>query len=217
MSRKFKVLNLYAGLGGNRKLWGGCEVTAVEYDPTVAKFYKDHFPDDEVIIADAHDYLLKNYRKYDFIWSSINCPTHSRARFWNAKGNESVEAKYPDFKLYEEITFLMHYFDGQWVVENVKPFYEPLINPTIEIGRHLFWCNFDIMTYKSTDADCTGGKVEEWQDLHGFDISSYAFDQRRDKILRNCVQPELGKHILDCAIDFNAVKIANQTEQMDLF
>ena len=27
-----KVLNLYSGLGGNRRLWDNCEVTAVELD-----------------------------------------------------------------------------------------------------------------------------------------------------------------------------------------
>ena len=28
-----KVLNLYCGIGGNRKLWEDVEVTAVELDP----------------------------------------------------------------------------------------------------------------------------------------------------------------------------------------
>ena len=27
-----KVLNLQAGIGGNRKLWGNCQVTAVEHE-----------------------------------------------------------------------------------------------------------------------------------------------------------------------------------------
>ena len=31
-----KVLNLYAGIGGNRKLWTNCEVTAVELDQKIA-------------------------------------------------------------------------------------------------------------------------------------------------------------------------------------
>ena len=32
--KKLKVLNLYAGIGGNRKLWTNVDVTAVEYNPT---------------------------------------------------------------------------------------------------------------------------------------------------------------------------------------
>lgn len=50
---KVKILNLYAGIGGNRKLWDNCEVTAIEINPLIAKIYKDHFPDDEVIVTDA--------------------------------------------------------------------------------------------------------------------------------------------------------------------
>ena len=53
-----KVLNLYAGIGGNRKLWGGVEVTAVELNPEIAHIYSDFYPDDEVIIDDANQYLL---------------------------------------------------------------------------------------------------------------------------------------------------------------
>lgn len=31
-----RVLNLYAGIGGNRKLWEGVEVTAIEYKQEIA-------------------------------------------------------------------------------------------------------------------------------------------------------------------------------------
>lgn len=99
-----KVLNLYACLGGNRLLWDDCEVTAVELDPELARMYQDRFPNDTVIVADAHQYLLDHYKEFDFIWSSPPCPTHSRARFWSAKGG-NTDPKYPDVKLYEEILF----------------------------------------------------------------------------------------------------------------
>ena len=73
-----KILNLYAGIGGNRKLWGDeHEITAVEWDEKIAKIYQDFFPKDKVLVEDAHDYLLKHFEKYDFIWSSPPCPTHS--------------------------------------------------------------------------------------------------------------------------------------------
>ena len=130
-----RVLNLYAGIGGNRKLWEGVDVTAVEYREDIAAVYKDHFPNDNVVVADAHQYLLNNYENFDFIWTSPPCQTHSRARMWGFKNNRKVEKEYPDMKLYQEILFLKHYFTGKWVVENVNPFYEPLIPPTKEMGR----------------------------------------------------------------------------------
>jgi len=70
-----KVLNLYAGIGGNRKLWEDVDVTAVELNPDIAKIYQDFFPNDKVIVADAHKYLLKHYKEFDFIWSSPPCQT----------------------------------------------------------------------------------------------------------------------------------------------
>src|SRR6185503_4564267 len=121
-----KVLNLYAGIGGNRKLWEDVEVTAVELREDIAEVYKHYFPGDKLIIADAHQYLLDHYTEFDFIWSSPPCQTHSRARMWRFKNNNKVEKKYPDMKLYQEILWLKHYFKGKWLVENVNPFYEPL-------------------------------------------------------------------------------------------
>ena len=106
-----KILNLYACLGGNRYKWNevkeDIEVTAVELDIECARLYQERFPNDKVVIADAHEYLLNHYKEFDFIWSSPPCPTHSKARGWNTK----VETKYPDMKLYEEILFLQNYFE----------------------------------------------------------------------------------------------------------
>ena len=194
-----KVLNSYAGIGGNRKLWTDIQVTAVEINPDIAKFYKDSYPEDEVLICDAHEYLLNNYHKFDFIWSSHPCQSHSRARFWASKPNKSVAPVYPDLKLYEEILFLKHYYDGKYSIENVMPYYKPLIEPSIKIGRHLFWSNFMIMQPDLKEADIRDGNIKEWQNLHGIDISGYKFNTRKDQILRNCVNPELGLHILNSA------------------
>ena len=81
-----KVLNLYAGIGGNRKLWNGVDCTAVEIEPKIAKIYSDFFPKDKVIVGDAHQYLLEHYDDgWDFIWSSPPCPTHSITRFMHDK------------------------------------------------------------------------------------------------------------------------------------
>ena len=142
-----KILNLYAGIGGNRKNWGDeHEITAVENIPEIAKIYADFFPKDKVVIEDAHQYLLDHYKEFDFIWSSPPCPSHSRSRFWGM--NRGYEPIFPDMKLYEEILFLTHYFKGKWVVENVVSFYEPLIPPK-KVGRHYYWANFQISEVES--------------------------------------------------------------------
>ena len=139
-----KVLNLYACLGGNRLLWEDCEVTAVELDTELARMYQERFPNDTVIVADAHQYLLDHYKEFDFIWSSPPCPTHSKARFAVANNYDTAtDAVYPEMTLYQEIVFLQHYFKGKFVVENVTPYYEPLI-PAIKRGRHLYWTNFNL-------------------------------------------------------------------------
>ena len=189
-----KVLNLYCGIGGNRKLWEGVEVTAVEYKPEIAKIYQHFFPKDKVVVADAHQYLLEHYKEFDFIWSSPPCPTHSRMRF-----NHPVKV-YPDMKLYQEIIFLQKFFKGKWLVENVIPYYEPLINPTKVLHRHCFWSNFDI-SEKEFECLKTGKMVREREFLQeklGFNLDSYSGVDKR-LLLRNCVVPELGKHVFDCA------------------
>jgi len=174
-----KVLNLYAGIGGNRKLWEDVEVTAVEIDPKIAAIYKEFFPDDEVIVGDAHQYLLDHFKEFDFIWSSPPCPTHSRARFWRYSSEKPM---YPDFKLYEEIVFLKHHCKSKWVAENVVPYYDPLI-PGTKIGRHLFWSNFRIGAFEHKSSDIKKLSGTNW----------------RDKLERNKVDPEIGLYIFNCA------------------
>jgi DNA (cytosine-5)-methyltransferase 1 len=92
-----KILNLYSGIGGNRKLWGDThDITAVEFNPEIAQIYKDFFPNDKMIIGDAHQYLLEHFHKYEFIWSSPPCPTHSR---FNNINFLDGKYKYPDMTL----------------------------------------------------------------------------------------------------------------------
>lgn len=194
----YKVLNLYACLGGNRYLWDDCEVTAVELDPELARMYQERFPNDKVITGDAHQYLLDHYQEFDFIWSSPPCPTHSRARFWR---HESTTPEYPDMRLYQEIVFLDNYFKGKYCVENVIPFYEPLI-PAKKRGRHLYWTNFNLPAELSTrKGNIMVGKneVEQWCEFHKIDLSTYTGDQRKDKIARNLVDYEAGLTIFNTA------------------
>ena len=200
-----KILNLYAGIGGNRKLWGnGHDITAVEWDEKIAKIYQDFFPKDRVVVGDAHQYLLEHYQEFDFIWSSPPCPSHSRLRKQLSMAS-GAKAIYPDMKLYEEILFLQGYFSGNWVVENVKSWYKPLIEPQV-LQRHYFWSNKQIpepnIPFKKDQIRITGGKnIKEWvqvkqlQENHGIILPKDAPNKRT--LLRNCVSPEVGKYILE--------------------
>ena len=135
-----KILNLYAGIGGNRKLWGDeHEITAIEDNEEIAKVYQKNYPNDKVIVCDAHEYLRQHFEEFDFIWSSRPCHTHSKMN----RGTRHRIRKFPDMKLYEEIIFLKHFFKGKWVVENTEPYYKPLIKPQVS-DRHRFWSNFVI-------------------------------------------------------------------------
>lgn len=189
-----KVLNLYAGIGGNRRLWKDLEVTAVEYNQDIANIYQKFFPNDKVIVADAHEYLLKHYKEYDFIWSSPPCPSHSRIRLYSAVARGQNEPIYPDMKLYEEIIFLQYNFKGKWVVENVKSYYKPLIEPKI-IGGHYIWSNFDIKPIKVEKREHCA-KIKVLEKRKGFDLSNIKTSVDKKLLLRNCVESEIGEHIL---------------------
>lgn len=186
-----RVLNLFAGIGGNRKLWPITEqdtVVAVEINPEIAAIYQSFFPKDQVVVGDAHQYLLDHYKEFDFIWTSPPCPSHSITNhFLNAQG----VVRYPDMTLYQEIIFLKTFFHGLFCVENVKPYYEPLIKPQ-EAGRHCFWTNFNIAGWHSLRGPQIGT----------FNRKSSKLRQNRsekDRKNRDMVDPELGLHVWNCA------------------
>lgn len=210
---KKKVLNLYCGIGGNRKLWEDVEVTAIEYREDIAQVYRDYFPEDTVIVCDAHEYLLKHYMEYDFIWSSPPCPSHSQFRFRCGHLAWGQEALYPDMALYQEIILLKYYFKGMWVVENVESYYEPLIPPQ-KCARHYFWTNFKIGNYEDTiPMDIKKNQVDQYSEMHGYDLSKYKIENKR-QVLRNCVEPKLGQYIMDCAMN---IRRAKEETQISLF
>jgi len=191
-----KVLNLYAGIGGNRKLWKDVKVTAVEINKEIAAIYKDFFPNDKIIVGDAHQYLLDHYKEFDFIWTSPPCPTHSRIRQFSAVGRGQNKAIFPNMQLYEEIIFLTYNFDGKYVVENVISYYDPLIKPQ-QMASHYFWSNFNIgnKKLKTRGHNLT---LKKKQKIKGFDLSKYN-NIDKQKILRNCVESEIGLHIFNMA------------------
>lgn len=198
-----KILNLYAGLGGNRKNWQNCDVTAIENNEKIAAVYSSLHPNDEVIIGDAHSYLLEHYAEFDFIWSSPPCQSHSKMN----KATRHKLRRYPSMELYEEIIFLQHFFKGKWVVENVDPYYAPLITAK-KIGRHMFWCNFD---FEAEDiprpagfinmANLAGKKaLMDWLGIHYMENIYYGKNHCPAQILRNCVHPKLGEQIFNAAL-----------------
>ncbi len=189
-----KILNLYAGIGGNRKLYPKeHKITAVEIDPEIAKVYQDLFPKDKVIVGDAHEYLLEHYKEFDFIWSSPPCPSHSDIRRAAVHAGQT-KAIYPEMSLYQEIIFLRHFVKGKFVVENVKPYYDPLIKPDAILHRHFFWSNFFIEDFNPDDQR-VHNEIKGDSVIYGFDLSKYDVKEKR-KLIRNMVNPHLGLHIL---------------------
>ena len=195
-----KILNLYAGIGGNRNLWGNMhEITAVEYDTNIASVYKQLYPSDNVVVTDAHEYLLEHFREFDFIWSSPPCQTHSSFRQNIGVRYRGVKPVYPDMRLYQEILFLKYNYDGLWVVENVKPYYKALIENTALLGRHLLWSNFSIPFIEFEKDNIRKSQIPDLQKLYGIYLSLVRLPNKR-QVLRNCVTPELGAYVLGIAM-----------------
>ena len=195
--KKLSILNCFSGLGGNRKLWGDKhEITAVENDEKVAEIYKDFFPKDNVVVGDAHQYLLEHYNEFDFIWSSPPCQSHSSFRQNICVRFRGTKPVYPEMTLYQEILFLQYNFKGKWIVENVKPYYKTLIEPTAILQRHLFWSNLELPKKEFKKDNIRTAQIPDLQKKYGFDLSEYKLSNKR-QVLRNCVEPELGKYILE--------------------
>jgi len=132
-----KVLNAYAGIGGNRHLWpSDWDVTAVELDARVAAEYARRYPADTVVVGDAHAFVLEHAHEFDAVWTSPPCPTHSRlARHVATRYGRPLE---PDPRLWAEIAHLSQ-LGGRYVVENVHTYYAPPIAPDVVTERHYYW------------------------------------------------------------------------------
>jgi len=210
---KIKVLNLYAGIGGNRRLWDdNLEVTAVEYNEEIAGVYKDFYPNDKVIVVDAHEYLLNHYKEFDIIWASPPCQSHSEIRICGVRSGQ-YDAIYPDMKLWQEIIFLENYASKtcKFVVENVRPFYTPFVRPTIDLHRHLFWSNARISPLEIIQ-DEKIGDIHDGSTVFGICLKDYTFKtvDYKKQLLRNMVNPILGKHIMDCLLQKDLLKDGEQ-------
>ena len=200
-----KILNLYSGIGGNRHLWGDeHEITAVEINSEIAGIYKSKFPNDKVIVTDAHYYLLEHYKEFDFIWSSPPCPSHSKLCY-----SQTIK-QYTDVTLYQQIILLKSWFKGKYVIENVIPYYDYLVEPSFIIGRHPFWSNFNVTPLEVKNIDVTRSTTKEMSEYLGIPIPRY----KAGVTLRNSVEPKTGLHILNCAV---GIITENEVEQNKLF
>lgn len=207
-NKKFRILNLYAGIGGNRKPWPNkiiindkeleVEVTAVELNPQIANIYQAFYPNDIMVIGNAHDYLLNHYQEFDFIWASPPCQSHSRIRYCFGFRGKNIRCAplFPDMMLWQEIIFLKHYAKCDWVVENVIPYYKPLIEPTFKLQRHFFWSNKTVSKAEFAPDKIQGGTVGLYQSRLGIDLSKYSI-KNKTQVLRNCVAPAVSLHIFD--------------------
>ncbi|OLZ39882.1 hypothetical protein A6E15_02300 [Natrinema saccharevitans] len=184
-------------------------MTAVEIDDEVAAEYQRHYPKDDVVVADAHTFLKQHYDDgWDFIWASPPCQSHSRVSYamWHSDKahNRNRSPEYPDMRLYQEIVFLDRFFDGDWVVENVEPYYDELI-PGQKVGRHLFWSNYHIPDFEepARDFPFTSGnpsdreKLESWLGISTSKNIYLGTSNDPTQVLRNAVHPELGRHVFD--------------------
>jgi DNA (cytosine-5)-methyltransferase 1 len=197
-----RILNGHAGIGGNRALWGSeHEIVAVELDPAIAAVYQELYPDDTVVVADVNEYMLDHYSEFDMIWLSPPCPTHGQYRYNVGVRGKGFRPAIPDMTgLYGAIVFLESHFEGLWAVENVKPYYEPLIQPTVILQRHLVWANFDIAPKAFAPKQVRSkNKISDYDDL-GVDLTGTKISNKR-QVLRNAVDPELGLHVLLAALD----------------
>lgn len=71
---------------------------------------------------------------------------------------------------------------------------------TIEIERHLFWSNLKIKNrFISNKIEQKINTTNPTDTLFGFNISKYKIEHRKDQILRNLVNPEVGLYLFEIA------------------
>lgn len=219
-----KILNLFAGIGGNRTLWkNNHKITAVEHNKEIANIYKIRFPNDTIIIGDAYDYFEKVFHEFNVVWASPPCQSHTNlvhSIVGSRYKGKNFTCRIPDMRLYGLIIFLQHQFRGDWIVENVKPYYKPLIKPISLIGRHYIWSNKFILPMPKTKNmsflshgnfnDTIGSALEKKlisEDI--YELLSKLKQIDKEQIVNNTMFPEEGKYILDRLIDKIQLKSKN--------
>lgn len=194
-----KVLNAYAGIGGNRHLWPSeWVITAVELNPRVAAEYQARYPDDVVIVGDAHRYVLDHAHEFDAIWTSPPCPTHSRIN-----NTRKVKPK-PDPSLWEQIAFLRA-LGRPFVVENVHTYYDPPILPDLVTERHYYWTSEPPVLVTSHWTPAKLGRrhesADQLADNYGLPRLAAGSVPDRRLAMRNAVLPSEGLEIAQAAFE----------------
>jgi DNA (cytosine-5)-methyltransferase 1 len=102
-------------------------------------------------------------------------------------------------------------------VENVIPYYEPLIQAQ-KRGRHLYWTNFnlpnDLKERKTIGISTAKEEVNKLCEFHDYDFRKYKGKQSVTKMARNLVDYEAGKTILETAL---GIIVKSNTKQTELF
>ena len=129
------------------------------------------------------------------------------------KNKDNYKKNYADMKLYQEILFLKHYFNGKYVVENVIPYYEPLISAK-KRGRHLYWTNFNLPNKigRNNVDNFSKTDIESLSNYHDYNFRKYKGKQSIGKVGRNLVDYEAGKTIFETALGIIKKQNVNQTE-----
>lgn len=199
---ELRVLNAYAGIGGNRHLWPAeWKVTAVENDPRVAREYARRYPDDVVLVEDAHAHVMNRAHEYDARWSSPPCPTHSRLAI-NVARRKGVEPE-PDPRLWAEIEHLRE-LGGMYVVENVHTYYVPPIAPDVVTERHYYWVSCAPMMLSPMSVLPVSGRrvgltADAIAESYGLPLLQAGSVRDRRKAMRNAVVPAEGLLIAEAA------------------
>ncbi len=195
----FNVLDLFAGVGGTalgiQRFLNEQNIdfyyTAVENDFEITWSHSLLNPDDSIITQeDAWEYPIFGH---DFIWASPPCQSHSRCNMYYNKKN-------PDMRLWELIRKLQQQ-DTPFVVENVQPYYTPPINPSLKIGRHYFWSNKPIISFKVPERAKDWGwmGIPDWEKYHGIEsrVTDHIKDRmKRRQVLRNMLHPDISYNII---------------------
>jgi len=206
-----EILNAWAGIGGNTHNWNRDKynITHIEINQEIAEANAQLHPNDTVIQTDAKQFLVENYQDFDYIWASPPCPSHSSIAKAGAK-NGQYNAKIPDMNLYGVIIFLDEYFESDWTVENVQPYYDRLdkqerekqeakqtvIPPAKKTSRHLFWSSHEIPETSVPRSGFNKKNNQEIMDWLGIQVEKSFDTVEKRKVLRNCVHPGIGEAIL---------------------
>ena len=106
-------------------------------------------------------------------------------------------------------------FKGGFVIENVIPYYTPLI-PAQKRHRHLYWTNFKLPSKlsdrKAPQIGAGDNEVSKWCKFHDYNFRQYKGEQPVQKMARNLVDYEAGRTILETYLGIKRSKDIKQTE-----